>query len=112
MTPLNRTAIIDLLGRNDLAVGRALVHLNNRQTQDEQRDTMTKHQNGRGFRPSHAFMGTSMARYFLQHGSLSAKQLAYWRTRDKAGNMRIGMYWSQLVEEAQKKVHAQLREAA
>jgi hypothetical protein len=30
---------------------------------------------------------------------LSPKQVAYWRVRDKSGNMRIGIYAGQLLKE-------------
>jgi len=100
---LTKEAIVKLLEDDDRAVARALVVLNDRQTQDEQSQETTKYQNGRGFRPAHARMGTSMAQFFKARGYLTPKQLAYWRARDKKGNMRIGIYWAQLLEEAQLK---------
>ena len=63
----------------------------------------TINRNGMGFRPCHARMGTSMATFAEKNGFLSGKQVAYWRKRDKSGNMRIGIYWRQLMEAAQKK---------
>ena len=48
-------------------------------------------------------MGTSMAKFFLRNEYLTAKQVAYWRKCDRAGNMRIGIYWAQLIEAAQAK---------
>lgn len=100
---LNKDAIIDLLKGNDKAVARALVVLTARQTNDEQASENTKYLNGRGFRPCHARMGTSMAKFYQRNGYLSPKQLAYWRARDKSGSMRIGIYWAQLLEEAKEK---------
>jgi hypothetical protein len=100
---LNKESIVSLLAINDRAVARALVVLNHRQTLDEQNTENTRHLNGRGFRPCHARMGTSMAKFFERKGYLTAKQIAYWRNRDRAGNMRIGIYWAQLIEAAREK---------
>ena len=97
---VSKTQIIDLLRTNDKAVCRALVVLNARQTRDEQIAEHTKHLNGRGFRPAHAKMGTSMADFFTRKGYLSPKQIAYWRRPMKTGQMRIEIYWKQLLEEA------------
>lgn len=100
---LTRDSIIALLETNDLAVARALLVLNERQTQDEQMTEHTSHRNGRGFRPCHARMGSSMAKFFGRNGYLSPKQVSYWRARDRAGNMRIGIYAGQLLEVAQQR---------
>ena len=89
--------IVELLETNDKAVGRALMRLNERQTADEQRDLNVKHRNNMGFRPCHAHMGSVMAEYFKKKGTLTPKQAAYWRVRDKNGNMRIGIYANQLL---------------
>lgn len=102
---LTSNDIIKLLETNDKAVGRALVVLNERQTADEQTSESTKHHNGRGFRPCHARMGTSMAKFFEARGYLTAKQVAYWRQQGKEG-MRIGIYHKQLLEAAQLKAAA------
>jgi tRNA(Ile2) C34 agmatinyltransferase TiaS len=99
-----------LLASNDRAVGRALVVLRNRQTADEQTSEQTKYQNGRGFRPAHAKMGTSMANFFERRGYLTQRQVAYWRAAMRDGKSRIGIYARQLLEEAEARV-AQ-REAA
>lgn len=97
MTTWTKDKIIELLTTNDVAVGRALVRLNQRQTNDEQVSQDTKHRNNMGFRPCHARMGTIMAEYFSNKGKLSPKQAAYWRVCDKNGNMRIGIYANQLL---------------
>ena len=104
---LNKAAILNLLETNDKAVARALVVLNERQTLDEQQSEHTKHHNNRGFRPCHARMGTSMAKFFERNGYLTAKQIAYWRKTDRAGNMRIGIYWGQLIDAATAKAAMQ-----
>lgn len=97
---LSKQSIVKLLQQNDKAVGRALVVLTNRQTADEQASEHTRYLNGRGFRPCHARMGTSMAKFFQRNGYLTPKQIAYWRVLDKTGAMRIGIYAGQLLEEA------------
>lgn len=100
---LNKESIVALLERNDKAVGRALLVLYRNQTFDEQSNQDVKYQNGKGFRPAHARMGTSMATFFMNKGYLSQKQTAYWRVRDVKGNMRIGIYWRQLLKAAEAK---------
>ena len=97
----NKDSIVKLLKTDDRAVARALLVLNERQTQDEQATENTRYLNGRGFRPCHARLGTSMAKQFANKGWLSKKQIDYWRVLDKAGNMRIGIYWAQLLEEVE-----------
>jgi len=99
MTDLTGTDIVNILRTNDKAVARALVLLNRRQTDDEQTQERVKYCNGRGFRPAHARMGTSMAKFFERNGYLTPKQIAYWRVEGKQG-MRISIYWRQLLEEA------------
>jgi hypothetical protein len=101
--PLTANDIVNLLTNNDKAVGRALLVLRNRQTADEQVSETTRHHNNRGFRPCHARMGTSMANFFEKTGYLTLKQVAYWRTKEKTGKMRIAIYWRQLMEEAERK---------
>jgi hypothetical protein len=98
---LTKESIIHLLKTDDRAVARALVVLTARQTDDEQASENTRYLNGRGFRPAHARMGTNMSKFFQQRGYLSHKQIAYWRVCDRTGAMRIGIYWAQLLEEAQ-----------
>ena len=99
---LTGTDIVNLLRSNDKAVARALLVLTARQTEDEQRSETTRHQNGRGFRPCHAKMGVSMAKFYERNGYLSPKQIAYWRKPTKEG-FRIAIYWRQLLEAAKEK---------
>jgi len=94
-------SIKHLLATNDKAVGRALVVLTARQTEDERSAETTKHLNGRGFRPCHARMGTSMAKFFEQKSYLSPKQVAYWRKPMACGTPRIAIYARQLLEQAE-----------
>jgi len=100
-----RGKIETVLSRKDKtgmhAIGRALVHLKNRQTEDEQRSKETRVHNGRGFQPVHAEIGTSMAEFYEKRGFLSPKQVAYWQKETlKVKKPRICRYAGQLVEEA------------
>jgi len=94
-------SIRNLLATNDKAVARALLALNKRQTADEQITEHTRHDNGKGFRPCHARMGTSMAKFYERNGYLSPKQIAYWRKADRTGTPRIAIYARQLLLVAQ-----------
>jgi hypothetical protein len=106
-----KSSIREMLATNDVAVCRALVALNERQNKDEQIEENTKYLNGRGFRPCHARMGTSMANFYTARGYLSAKQIAYWRRQDKSGNTRIGIYAGQLLEVAAEKAAQRMADA-
>lgn len=97
---LSKEAIQKLLAEDDRAIARALLVLNERQTSDEQAQEGTRWLNGMGFRPCHARMGTSMAKFFKRNGFLTPKQIAYWRVKDRTGNTRIEIYWKQLQEAA------------
>lgn len=98
---LSKEAIVQLLATDDRAVARALIVLNQRQTDDEQATEHTRYHNGQGFRPCHARMGTSMAKFFQRNHYLTPKQIAYWRAKDRTGTMRIAIYWRQLQEAAE-----------
>lgn len=100
---MTKTEIVKLLESNDKAIARALVVLYNNQTKDEQRSETTKYNNGIGFRGCHAKIGTSMAEFYQKRGFLSPKQIAYWRVKDKNGDMRLAIYWRQLAEAAEAK---------
>lgn len=101
----SKNEIIQLLLTNDRALGRALVMLNKRQTEDEQRSEETKHSNQRGFNAAHAKRGTSMANFYLRAGFLTPKQMAWWRAPAREGSNvpRIGIYAEQLREIAEAK---------
>ena len=90
--------IIALLKTNDRAIARALVALNQRQTDSEQATEETRYRNGQGFRPCNARMGTSMANFYQKRGYLTDKQIAYWRMPNKEGKMRIEVYANQLLQ--------------
>ena len=99
--------IVELLTTNDKAIGRALLALRARQTQDEQVAQSTRHHNAMGFRPCDARMGTSMANFFQGRGYLSTKQLAYWRRPIKTHSMRIAVYANQLLKVAEERINTQ-----
>lgn len=100
---ITKDYIISLLKTNDIAIARALVALNARQNVEEQISETTKYRNGRGFRPCHARMGTSMAKFYEKFGRLSEKQIKYWRHTQADGKMRIEIYANQLLEIAKEK---------
>lgn len=100
---LTKDSIVSLLKTNDKAIARALVVLNERQTLDEQSLEYTKYNNGKGFRPCDARMGTSMAKFYTRTGYLSTKQLAYWKKTNVKGTPRIEIYASQLLKIALEK---------
>ncbi len=107
---LSREAIIDLLARNDRAVGRALLVLKNNQTADEQQTTDSKYTNNIGFTKSDAGPGTGMALFFERYNRLTPAQLQYWRTPvGKSKTIRIGIYWRQLKKAAEEKLEERLR---
>ena len=103
MTDLTREAITELLLTNDKAVIRALEVLNSRQTFDEQNSEVTKHDNGRGFRPCDARKGTNMVKWYQKTGFMTPKMIAYWRKPNAKGVPRIAVYTRQLIEEAKAK---------
>lgn len=104
---MNKEYIVNLLRTNDKAIARALVVLTERQTADEQVGETTRHLNGRGFRPCHARMGTSMAKFYHRNGYLSPKQVSYWRNPQRDGKMRIEIYAGQLLDIALRKAGSQ-----
>jgi hypothetical protein len=94
---IDKQYIVNLLKTNDKAVARALVVLTERQTPQEQANQTTVVENGEGFRPCHARMGTSMAEFYKNRGFLTEKQINYWRHTQKDGKMRIEVYANQLL---------------
>ena len=100
---MTRESIVQLLMTNDRAVARALVALTDRQTMHEKSMEVTVERNDRGFRPCHARRGTSMAKFFLDRGFLTQRQIAYWRVPQRDGKPRITIYATQLLEIAKEK---------
>lgn len=100
---MNKQYITKLLQTNDKAIIRALIVLNQRQTYDERAAEGTKYNNGVGFTPADAKMGTSMAEFYTRRGYLSEKQLAYWKKPNRKGVWRICKYAGQLLDAAKAK---------
>lgn len=107
---LTRETVIALVTRTDAvamhAIGRALVHLLNRQTREEARENLTRNLNDVGFTPADARMGCIHAKYYIKHGELAEWQVRYWQRANARGVPRIAKYWRQLAEEAAKKAVA------
>lgn len=71
----NEAKIAKLLNTNDQAVGRAIIAIYDRQTQDEKATSNTRHTNGRGFRANHASKGSYYARWCLGGRKLTGHHL-------------------------------------
>ena len=89
-------------------IGRALVVLLNRQTADEQRQAVTKTENGIGFTGADARSGTLTAKSFLKYGSLKDWQLDRWLKKNSRGYSRIVKYHGQLNEAALEKMNSKV----
>lgn len=100
---MTKSEIIELLRTNDKAIIRAIIVLNERQTEDEQAIGATRHSNGMGFSAAHAAIGTSMANFYKKNNYLSQKQIDYWRKPTASGRMKIEIYAGQLLEIAKEK---------
>lgn len=84
-------------------VGKALVHIYNRQTEAEKAHDVTQQDNGIGFTGADAFSGSMTAKYFMKHNSLQDWQIEKWTKQDRKGYPRICKYHKQINEEANKK---------
>jgi hypothetical protein len=102
-----RSEYNELINRGDEvamhAIGRALVHLFRRQTEDEQQSNDTRHTNRRGFTAGDARKGSITAKYYIKHRKLLDWQIEQWLKRDGRGVQRIGKYYRQIAEEAARK---------
>jgi hypothetical protein len=107
---VTKASLTELILRGDAvathAVGRALVHLLNRQTREEQRDNTTRNLNDMGFTPADARQGCIHAKYYIKHKELAEWQMKYWLKPNAKGTLRLAKYWRQIDEEAQKKAVA------
>lgn len=81
-------------------IGRALVALLQRQTEDERTANATNHHNNRGFMGCDARTGSITAKYFLKHGTLMDWQIEKWMKPTSTGTPRIVKYAKQLNEVA------------
>ncbi|MDV7400457.1 hypothetical protein RZS08_54080, partial [Arthrospira platensis SPKY1] len=68
---VTRESLTALISRKDEvamhAIGRALVHLLNRQTREEAASNTTRNYNLRGFTPADARQGSIHAKYYIKH---------------------------------------------
>lgn len=113
---VTKAQLTQLITRNDEvaveAIGRALVHLLNRQTREEAQTNTTKIHNQRGFTPADARQGSIHAKCFIKHRTLAQWQVEYWLKPNAKGTLRLAKYWRQIAEEAQKKAVAQAADNA
>lgn len=104
---VTRESLTALITRNDEvavhAIGRALVHLLNRQTREEQAANSTRVYNLKGFTGADARQGSIHAKYYIKHRMLMDWQKTYWLKPNRKGVPRLAKYWRQLAEEAQRK---------
>ncbi len=70
-----------VLEKNNDQVGKALVQLYDKQTEDEKLEQSTKHSNGVGFAGPDAEILSKFAQAYKKYGKLSEKQLALARKR-------------------------------
>ncbi len=89
-------------------VGRALIALFARQTEDEQRDNQTKLDNNVGFAGCDSKSGSLTAKSYLKHQSLQDWQVEKWLKRGANGYARICKYAGQLNEIALAKAQKEL----
>lgn len=78
------------------AVGRALTVLFKLQTDYEKSIENTVNNNMVGFNSSDAKRGTNMAKFYMNRGYLTEKQVAWWLAPTKTRSSRIIKYWKQL----------------
>lgn len=79
MTTTQRTWSIDeiknLLQTNDQFVMRSVVKIYEKQTEDEKEHDGTSHNNGIGYNGTDAFIMSRFAKFYIERGYLSVKQL-------------------------------------
>jgi hypothetical protein len=80
-----------LLLNSDKAVGRALLQIYARQTEDEQRSKDTRHHNSMGFSGVDGEFLSDIAERYKRYNTLTEKQLAIVRRK-------MLKYWKQLLE--------------
>jgi hypothetical protein len=93
MTTTAKTWTLDeiksLLDSNKLFVCKAIVKIFERQTEDEKQADATGHSNGIGYNGSDAFIMSKFAKFYMEKGFLTDKQLAI-------GQKKIKKYAKQL----------------
>jgi len=108
---VDQVSLIKLVNQNnDLsmhAIGRALVLIFKRQTEDERKANTTNTTNMRGFTGADARKGSITAKYYIKHKKLLDWQIAYWLEPNVNNIPRIAKYHKQLNEEARIKAQQQ-----
>jgi hypothetical protein len=92
---IKKANILSLLERDDKAVARAVVRIYQRQTEDEQRVSETKHHNKIGFKANDAKYLSMVARYVIANGAIT-EAYHLQKTREL-----IKHYWRQLIDIAE-----------
>ena len=87
----------------ETVIGRALLALLDRQTEDEKVAADTRVWNAVGFSGADARSGTLTAKYFAKHGRLEDWQVEKWTKPAKNGYPRLCKYAKQLNEIALEK---------
>ncbi|MCK5018049.1 MAG: hypothetical protein KAS32_13415 [Candidatus Peribacteraceae bacterium] len=84
-------------------IGRALVGIFDRQTEDEKHSDATLKHNGIGFTGADAHSGSLTAKYWLRHNSLLDWQIDMWTKKNVKGFSRLTKYHKQLNSIAEEK---------
>lgn len=87
----------------EAVIGRALLALLDRQTEDEKRAADTRVWNAVGFSGADAKSGTLTAKFYAKHGKLLDWQVEKWTKPAKNGYPRLCKYAKQLNEIALEK---------
>lgn len=106
MTNFSKKKFQEILNNETLreqAIGRALVHLFNRQTEAEKQISNTNVENDKGFTKGDAKTGSITAKYFIKTKKLENWMVQEWFKTEKSGYSRIAKYWSQIAEEVKRK---------
>lgn len=85
-------------------IGKALVAIFNRQTEDEKVSNDTRKWNSVGFSGADAKSGSLTAKYWLKHKRLLEWQVEKWTKPGRGGYPRLCKYHKQLNEIANEKV--------
>ena len=108
MATFTREKFVDLISRQDEvgmhSIGRALVHLFNRQTEDERAINSTDVHNACGFTPADARVGSITAKYYIKNKKLLDWQMDQWTAANDKGRLRLEKYFRQIAEEVSAKV--------
>lgn len=91
MATHTKDSILALIDSNDKAVGRAVVAIYRRQTQEERNAEATLKHNNVGFNSYDARYLSYVATYYMRHQQLTGKHLAKARSK-------VRKYWKQLLE--------------